>query len=368
MQMASLLDNGISKVRLFRGFSRLKRTALMPAAVCGLLALAGCAGGGGGGGGGPASVLSGLSYNYPSSLATATAADPIGGAMAPVAVDSTIPQMVPIQTSVLGATPTSGNLKITVSAFSLPSGQAEPSFVVTFDPTTGSTLSSGPLDFTGGCTGCLETATATAYTTSGAPAGTVTFTYLNPTSTSFPLNYSTLGMWTKATGSSPWTQVGGAFSEGVLTRSIDLPTTGSATYSGYFVGQYVTSDSTPASPGTYLLGADAQAQVNFGGNGAINFSTSNTHISGNGLTTPQSENSLNLSTQSPMTINRSVITSNSFTGAVVSTNGMSGTMTGSFYGPPSSTAPYAPPEMGGALYVKNSGNTQSIAGSFALKH
>lgn len=359
-----------------------RRLALSPLALCGLLALAGCAGGGGG----PASnVIPALSYNYPSSLLTTTFSNPVGGSMAPYALDPTTPSLDSVASTVLGAEASNGQLTITVSSISLPSGGSEPSFVVTFDPvtTTGLTLLNSPLDGIG-CSGCIKTATAPAkYVSSGALAGTVSFTYLDPSSANFPLNYSTLGMWTKGSKiSSSWPEIGGAFSGGVLTRGIDLPTTGTASYNGYFFGTYVTSDTsstTLPTPGTYLVGANAQAQVNFSGDGAITFSTSNTNISkeltpgvtSGGLALPSAEPSLNLSTTTPMTITRT-ITSNSFKGGPGTlTNAMgmgaTGEITGQFYGPPASTAPYAPPEMGGSLAVNNSSNTQSMVGSFALK-
>jgi hypothetical protein len=45
---------------------------------------------------------------------------------------------------------------------------------------------------------------------------------------------------------------------------------------------------------------------------------------------------------------------------------MSGTASAAFYGPPSTTTPFASPEFGGAFAVTN-GTNQSMVGSFALK-
>lgn len=347
-------------------------------ALSALLMLAGC--GGGGGGGGPASTLiPNLTYSYPSSLSSATSADAIGGAIAPYALDPATPELVSVLPPVFGGSPVAGKLSIDVSSIALPSGGSEPAFVVTLDSTSGSVLANSPLDGIG-CTGCLKTTTAPAtYVSGGGSAGTVTFTYLDPSSASFPLNYSTLGMWTKPSSiSSVWTEVGGPFSAGVLTRGIDLPTSGTASYNGFFIGRYVTSDTTGAMPpvGIYVVGANAQAQVDFAGLGAVTFSTSNTNISkelsGGALSAPVPESRLDLSTITPMTITRT-ITSNSFNGGPGTlTNAMgmgaTGQIAGSFYGPPASAAPHAPSEMGGAVAVNNSGNTQSMVGSFALKH
>lgn len=375
------LDSNKGEVRANVARKRNRQAAVTVIGLSGLLALAACAGGGGGGAGPASAVIPALTYQYPSSLSTATAADPVGGAIAPYALDPSTPTLVSALPSSLGGTAASGKLTISVSDIPLPSGSPEPAFVVTFNNAAGTVLSNSPLDGIG-CVGCLKTTTAPAtYASGGGSAGTVTFTYLDPGSASFPLRYSTLGMWTKPTtvsSAGAWTKVGGPFSAGVLTRGIDLPTTGNATYSGYFIGRYVTSDPTAGMPpvGTYLVGANAQAQVNFSGSGAIAFSTSHTHISqelGGGALAPSVlESRLNLSTTTPMKITRT-ITSNSFTGGpgtLTNTMGMgtTGQIGGSFYGPPASTAPYAPSEMGGALAVGNAGNTQSLVGSFGLKH
>jgi hypothetical protein len=46
---------------------------------------------------------------------------------------------------------------------------------------------------------------------------------------------------------------------------------------------------------------------------------------------------------------------------------MSGEVAARFMGPPATTAPFAPPELAGAVAVKNAAGTQSMVGSFALK-
>jgi hypothetical protein len=216
----------------------------------------------------------------------------------------------------------------------------------------------------------------------GGSAGTVTFTYLDPNAGSFPLKYSTLGMWTQDTTSisSTWSEVGGPFSAGVVTRGIDLPTTGGADYNGYMIGKYVTSDITSSAlqpVGSYVVGANASAHVDFSGAGAVTLSTSNTYISkvvSGTLQAPIPESRLNLSTTSPMTINRTSML-NSFaggSGTLTNGHGMGGAsggsdqVNGAFYGQPASTSPYAPPEMGGSLSIQNSTNSQHMVGSFGL--
>jgi hypothetical protein len=219
----------------------------------------------------------------------------------------------------------------------------------------------------------LRTVTVPATDLDGNPlTQAVTFTYLDPASS--PLNYSTLGMWTKPSAvSTIWSEVGGPFSAGVVTRGIDLPITGTASYDGFFIGRFATSDTTDPSlppPGTYIVGANAHVVVV---NGAItSFSTSNTHISremgGGILETPIPEQRLDLSTTTAMAITRTP-TSNVFLGVPgtltngfgMNENGQLG-IGGAFYGPPTATAA---PELGGSLAVGNP--NQSLVGSFGLK-
>jgi hypothetical protein len=383
---ASLLGLGLLRRRKLRpakrSFERISPTVPLMKANCDvfsersgvlssgtllvLLALGGCAGGGGGGGG-----ASPAGFSYPSSLTTAKSTDTVGGFVSPYALNSASNQLVSVPQAVFAVGAATGKLTLTVSAFQLPSGE-EPAFVVTFDPASSpSLLANSPLDsLSPNCIDCLKTVTALA-TSGGASAGTVTFTYLDPAKLS--LNYSTFGMWSKPSMSSSGTEVGGTFSAGVLTRGIDLPTTGTASYNGFFIGRYATSDTTAGYPavGTYVVGANAHADVNFGGTGAVTtFSTSNTQISqeigGGTLAPPILEQRLDLHTTAPMPITRTS-TSNSFVGGpgtlTTSGFGMTGEIKGGFYGPPAGAT--APPELGGALAVAS--GTQTMVGSFGLK-
>src|SRR5512135_2087549 len=394
VQTASLAGFGIERlIRASSTFICARRAILAAAALLGLLTLGGC---GGGGGGSPGTPDSGMptAFTYPTSLSTATSTDNVEGFMSPYAFNPSTtnpptPSLVSVLPTVSGTSPSAGTIAITVAAIQLPppSTSIEPAFVVTFNPADSSStvLTNSPLDVlptlvgvSGPCVGCLKTVTVQATsTTTPAP---VTFTYLDPTSVSFPLTYSALGMWTKptttGTGGAPdanWPEVGGAFSAGVMTRGIDLPTTGSASYSGYFIGRYATSivPQTGIAAGTYVVGANASATADFGANlgaGAVSFSTSNTQIapeSSSGLGTPIPFSGLNLSSVSPMQITRT-LTSNAFAGtAVTSNSALSGPIQGGFYGQPATTAPFAPPEAGGSLSVN--GANQNMVGSFALK-
>ena len=265
-------------------------------------------------------------------------------------------------------------------ALPLPSTDTEPAFAVKFDPadSTSNPVANSPLEglsLSPQCANCLKTVTAYAIVGGTTTLTPVTFTYVDPASSSFSLTYSVLGMWAKPTttnGGSPdpnWPEIGGAFSAGVLTRGVDLPTTGSANYSGYFIGRYATSANL-VSPtnGTYIVGANASATADFGA-GTVSFSTLNTNIAlegaGGALGTPAPMSGLDL-LSGPMPITRTS-TSNAFAGTVNTTsNGLSGPIQGGFYGPPATTGDFAPPELGGSVSVTNNLN-QSMVGSFALK-
>jgi len=364
------------------------RGALIPAALSGLLALAGCAGGGGGPG--IPDNTPAVPFTYPASLTDATSTDNVDGIISPYALDGAGTTISTVSTTVFGTSPSAGKITITISDITLPlSGGTEPGFVVTFDPTSGSSTPNSPLEslpsipasFPGSsllCTGCLKTTTAPAVVNGVTTTTMVTFIYLDPTSASFPLKYSALGMWTKPTDplNLSWPEVGGAFSAGVMTRGVDLPTTGSAQYEGYFIGRYATSlnqstggsDTSAHSAGTYIVGANASATATFGAAGSVMFQTTNTFITPEAGGPAVAESRLNLtSTAMPIV---ATSTSNGFAGAVGTGAtgffaGAPGTIAGAFYGPPATTTPFAPPEAGGALSVNNP--TQSMVGSFAVK-
>ena len=330
-----------------------------------LITLGGCAGGGGG----SSSTLP-VPFVYPTSLKDATSSDTVDGFISPYSLDTTTNGLVSTTPSVSGTSPSAGTITIMVNPIKLPlpSTATEPAFSVKFDPASlsASPVLNSPLDsLLTPCPDCLKTVTVNTLTGNPAP---VTFTYLDPSA--IGLNYSVLGIWEKPTTTgiggaqdSDWPYVGGAFSAGVLTRGIDLPTTGSASYSGYFLGRYVTSvASGPAAPGTYLVGANASATANFGA-GTVSLSTSGTFIAPDSGGIPFAMSGLDL-TANTMPIVRDP-TSNSFGGNASTTSGLSGPIQGGFYGPPATTGDYAPPELGGSLSVTN--GTESMAGSFALK-
>jgi hypothetical protein len=148
---------------------------------------------------------------------------------------------------------------------------------------------------------------------------------------------------------------------------VDLPLTGGATYTGPFVGRF--ADTTAAT--VYTVSAAATAQADFL-NRSVNFFTegsSKTPISGPGA----GGQDLRLNLSGRMRYDAGVNgMSSSLPGGIAATSqaggfNMSGEVAARFMGPPGTTAPFAPPELAGAVAVKNLGETQSMVGSFALK-
>jgi hypothetical protein len=345
------------------------RVGLLAGALLALVALEGCGGGGGGGGGGGTTRVPDPGFSYPTSLMAATTAD-IGG----FSGASTLNRATNTLTSIapgLGATlvvtlntPAAGAYTVTVSGIPLPATIfPEPPFNFVVSPAN-PTLAAGSKNVAGsGCSNCFRTGTVTA-----SDGQTVAFTDLDLTTALF--TYSTLGLWSKPSLSLPGTtDVGGAFSFGVLTRGVDLPTTGTATYNGPMVGRYANGTE------VFTVGAAATATANFGaaavgpvGPRSVAFSTSGTATTSALGTIALNQNHLNLTGTFAYTPGLNQLNSTSFTSAGTGVAGsvMSGTASAAFYGPPSTTTPFAPPEFGGAFAVTN-GTNQSMVGSFVLK-
>src|SRR2546423_12286263 len=99
------------------------------------------------------------------------------------------------------------------------------------------------------------------------------FWYLDPTAAGF--SYLSLGAWVVRREASSFSQASGAGVFGVPTRTADIPKTGTASYSGQFIGTYRV-------PGDYafeLIGATANATANFA-TGVVALSTTNSQRHG----------------------------------------------------------------------------------------
>jgi hypothetical protein len=337
---------------------------LVAFALASTLWLNGCASSGGG----PAGIPPPFGSGYPT-LANATSAntrDAIS-VLYTIAPDS---EVIDGAAGTVGVAPNSPDPgKITVSVSGIPvTGGTEPAFSFEVDTALLTTLANSPL--TGGalspqCVNCLIRGQVTAN-----DGQVVTFTYLAPAAAG--LTYSTLGLWSKPAdlASAVGMEIGGVFSLGVVTRGNDLPTSGTASYSGFFVGRYAISATDVGLPaeGVYALGANASGTVNFSA-GSVGFSTANTQIRlegvGGALGVAESASRLDLSaTGLPIT---RTSTANLFSGTVDSVaGGLTGTINGAFYGRPD-TGSSVPPEMGGTVTVTNGLGTEFMIGGFALK-
>ena len=334
------------------------RTGLNLAAVFAVIVVAGCGGGGGGGGGGSAGTpgAGNPGFSYPTSLMAAATAD-IGGFSAAYSLNSnTLTSIAPGAggTVVINLnTPSTGAYTVNVSAIPHPPpATPEPSFSFVVAPT--SLLAGANVPGTA-CAGCFRAGSLPA-----SDGQTVAFVDLDLAAAH--MTYSTLGLWIKPSRDAPLVrEVGGGFSFGVLTRGVDLPTTGSATYNGWMIGRYADGAQ------TFTVGATAAATANFGttpvgtvGGRSVAFSTSGTTTT-NSVGATALATTLNLSGAFTYTPG-----SNQLNATFTSGNGMTGPASASFYGPPATTAPFAPPEFGGAYAVQNAGN-QSMVGAFGLK-
>lgn len=227
------------------------------------------------------------------------------------------------------------------------------SFTVNNPATLGVVLNNSPLN---SCPNCLRDIPVSA-----SDSQPVRFIYLDPASTA-ALTYSTLGLWSKSPLLVGNSDVGAAFSIGVVTRAQDLPILPgtNATYNGFMVGRYANGLD------TYVVGANATATASFspGPNSSVVFSTIGTVITleGGGPLLPQSGLNLN----GNLTYSSG---SNSLTGTLTAPGlavpgGMSGAARARYYGPPTGVNS-TPAEFGGAFFVAN--GLEQMNGSFALK-
>lgn len=158
-------------------------------------------------------------------------------------------------------------------------------------------------------------------------------------------DYQSFGIWVTGAGTGSGTY--GAASVGAATDGANVPTTGSATYSGYTGGRYVWSDGT-----YYFTSSNMSAATNFATR-SISFATTNTAVTPN-LLTQTSAPALNMTGTLAYSAG-----SNQFTGNVTTVSGLTGTATGRFYGPTAQ-------EIGGTFGVTGAGIT-TYGGAFGGK-
>jgi len=156
----------------------------------------------------------------------------------------------------------------------------------------------------------------------GLTSTTASAIVIDPTTSPLGWNYQTFGVWERSTSLTSFDA--GVFSFGSPTPATALPTTGNATFNGLANGFFI--DSTHAA---FFTTAQMTANVNWT-TPSITFSTMNTQVVG--LTAPSSTGTPNLG----LNLNGSFSYTggvNAFSGAVTSGNGMTGNVSGRYYGP-----------------------------------
>jgi hypothetical protein len=308
--------------------------------------LAGCGGGGGGGGVQPAPQSPGSPNNASNStvpLLNANSAD-LGGPAATVIIRTDGSVFLNSLGSTGPITREGSNFTFSVSGVG-----SEPPFSFTVnlnDPNF--TSRNLPGSSQGNCAGnCVKVGMAT---------NGVAVQYLDLAASG--MEYSTVGLWARPGTQAGNSEIGGAAAFGIMTKASDIPTTGTASYNGSFMGIYGDT-----ALGIFNVGAKASATANFG-SGQVSFETTNSFRSATpGISA--SDPSLDLQgTMLMNTLNGNRI--NSMSGTVETKQpGMAGQMVGQFFGPPSPTSG-APKEMSGVVQVSN-GSTKAMQGAFGMR-
>jgi len=161
-------------------------------------------------------------------------------------------------------------------------------------------------------------------------------------------NYQTFGMWETGIGTGSGTA--GGISVGAATAGSSIPTSGSATYTGYFGGATSDFDGDDfLTKGTVSVGADFA-------NRSLAYSTSASKYLSPVTSPPSWTNDSQFNMSGTLTYSDGT---NSFTGNITDEKSMSGTATGKFYGPNAE-------ELGGVYYLTGSG-LKMHAGAFGAK-
>lgn len=299
-------------------------------AVSSVLVLTAC--GGGGGGGGTSATLNAFTR-----MSDVTANQSVrilgqsveavwsGNGSAVTAVAS--PSAVTTSTTIDGTYNSSGYLnKLVITT---------PHSTTTFDGSAGSTF--GTLVGSAGTIGAVVKNDGTAFAVY--PYSPLTLGW----------EYQTFGIWETGRGSA--SGVAGAVSAGVVTSGSSVPTSGSATFSGYSGGAYVTT-----AGADYLTRSTATLVTNFATR-SIAFSTTGTvKALPSNVASSVSDSNLNMS--GTLTWSSGV---NAFSGSVLTTGGtLIGTATGRFYGPSAT-------EAGGVFFLAPSSGVERYAGAFGAK-
>jgi hypothetical protein len=175
-----------------------------------------------------------------------------------------------------------------------------------------------------------------------------TLTYTVPGTDGFNLRYSSLGIWDSSNVSTGAITQSAVVSYGSRTPGSDIPTTGTANYVGFMVGNAVEGSK------SYSVSALATAAANFGSR-SVAFMTSGSMATDRATNVPIADASgYNLT--GTLSYAAGV---NALSGTLTTANGKSGAAAGTFYGPQAA-------ELGVTFRVTQGGN-QPFVGGAALK-
>jgi hypothetical protein len=167
------------------------------------------------------------------------------------------------------------------------------------------------------------------------------------TPSSLGLHYSTLGAWEYEPSAGAAQSFAAQFAIGPATRGVDLPTSGSANYSGAMIGNY--ADGAAIVP----VSAFASASADFGAR-VLRVGTTGTFLSGPDVHRPDLDIDPATST---LTWAKST---NVLSGTLRTGGNLSGSASGRFYGP-------AAAELGGGFFLRDSASGEQMSGAFVMK-
>ncbi|MDB9958715.1 transferrin-binding protein-like solute binding protein [Oceanospirillaceae bacterium] len=172
--------------------------------------------------------------------------------------------------------------------------------------------------------------------------------FVNPATTNtLNYQYQTFGTWIEADvlASGRWSSKVSAVSIGTPTASVSIPTFGATTFRGYTTGMWIPAASNGQINNARLTVSQFILNVNFLSNNST-FLTTNTH------TYPSRASASDLNITGALTYDA---ISNTLSGGATTESGMTGSVSGRFYGP-------AAEEVGGVFTLSNGAST--YAGAF----
>jgi len=156
-------------------------------------------------------------------------------------------------------------------------------------------------------------------------------------------NYQTFGVWSTRAGTGSGTY--GDMSVGSATQGSSIPTSGTATFSGYSGGRYVNSS------GQYFFTSSSMSAATDFAARTVTFTTTNSQVTADLLNVSANSN-LNMSGNLTYSAATNLITGN-----VSTTGGLTGTVNARFYGPTAQ-------EIGGTFAVDSGGGLEGYIGAF----